>query len=425
MSKNTTINIRSMIDIRKITLTGLMLVMCLVGYAKPNKVDSLSMRVTNIESQISAEQHDMLILQKEVEVCEKSLRCIDENVDRTNESISNQIAASSHTIQVWGWVIAVIAIVVTILMSILGVRYARYINKLRKNIALLSSDAKRKHQQMKDLSDKMDETQQKILTQQNDIQTILDTTEQKINELQELFSDIQKNSQKIYEKSKREETIALLNRLEEIPEDIENVSENLLARDLEESDFPQLLKAYRNLISRSLELSNLSTAAGLRMNDSKFSRLEESYLLLFAQHFMGLSILDSEVRDLLRSRFFLFFNECFFRNDAEKSTRDFKKGILSIDEVRLQMDLMVEYVNAITKSRYSRLAELYKTLLSDLSEEQLTEIWNAIASQNPQATIFAQVIKDIVETHTPQSMLLDKIAAYMSSQEIAEEKGEM
>ena len=416
MSKQTTKKNLIITGIRTLVILALLCINCVAGYAKPNKVDSLSSRMANVEKSLDAERLAITMLQKEVELCEKSLRCVDEHVDRANEEISNQISASSHTIQVWGWVIAVMAIVVTIIMSVLGVHYARYINKLRKNIASLSSEAKRKFQQTKEVSKEMEETQQKIMTQQQDIQAILSTTEDKIKELQELYSNIQTNSRKIYLNLRREETLALLTRLEEVPEDIANISEILLARNLEEDDFLHLLNAYHNLIARCFEISDVSTIEELREKQYKFASLEESYALLFAQHFMGKAIVDTELRELLQPRFASFFDECFFRNDAEKSTKDFKQGI-NVLEQALQIDLLTDYIDAISKSQYSKLVELYNILLSDLSENQLTDIWNIVSSKNSQATFFARTIKEVITKINPQSTKLETISQYIENAE--------
>ena len=88
--------------IQRLTLLVLLCLVNTFGFARITKVDSLSIRIVDVETQLRAERQAILILQKEEEIYEKSLRCIDEHVDRVNEEISNQVALSSHTIQVWG-----------------------------------------------------------------------------------------------------------------------------------------------------------------------------------------------------------------------------------------------------------------------------------------------------------------------------------
>lgn len=398
------------IVIRRLTLLALLCLVNTFGFARITKQDSLSIRVVDVETQLHAERQAILILQKEVEIYEKSLRCIEEHVDRVNEEISNQIASSSHTIQVWGWIFTVLAI----LVSIAGILFAYYIHKTSKDMSRLTSEAAEQLKQAEEQSNDINEMQQRTMSQQSEIKKALLEIENQKHELQKLYSDIQNNSQKIYTSMRREETTALLTRLEEIPEDIVNISKTLFTRILNDADFTKLLNAYNNLIARSKELSNISTTAELRTKDYDFARLEDSYLSLFAQHFMDKSIVNEEIRELLRSHFFILFNECFFRNDAEKSTKDFKRGILNLSDEKLQMDLMKEFVEAIIQSRYQKLTELYDILLSGWTELQLREIWEAVTKKQIDALPFANVIQTVVTNLNPQSTLLEAIAGYIN-----------
>ncbi len=398
------------IVIRRLTLLALLCLVNTFGFARITKLDSLSIRVVDVETQLHVERQAISILQKEVEINEKSLRCIEEYVDRVNEEISNQIASSSHTIQVWGWIFTVLAL----LVSIAGILFAYYIHKTSKDMSRLTSETAEQLKQAEEQSNDINEMQQRTMSQQSEIKKALLEIENQKHELQKLYSDIQKNSQKIYTSMRREETTALLIRLEEIPEDIVNISKTLFTRNLSDADFTKLLNAYSNLIARSKELSNISTTAELRTKDFEFASLENSYMLLFAQHFMGKSIVKEEIRESLRSRFFLLFNECFFRNDAEKSTKDFKQGILNLSDEKLQMDLMKEFVEAIIQSRYQKLTELYDILLSGWTELQLREIWETVTKKQTDALPFANAIQTVVANLNPQSTLLEAIAGYIN-----------
>lgn len=398
------------IIIQRLTLLALLCLVNTLGFARITKVDSLSIRVLDVETQLHEELHAISILQKEVEIYEKSLKYIDEHVDRINEEISNQIASSSHTIQVWGWIFTVL----TILVSIAGILFAQYIHKTSKEMSRLISEAAGQLDQAKEQSDDIDEMQQRTMSQQYEIKKALLDIENQKQELQKLYSDIQNNSQKIYTSMRREETTALLTRLEEIPEDIVNISKTLFTRNLNDADFTKLLNAYNNLIARSKELSNISITAELRTKDYDFARLEDSYLSLFAQHFMDKSIVNEEIRELLRSHFFILFNECFFRNDAEKSTKDFREGITNLSDEKLQMDLINEFVEAIIQSRYQKLTELYEMLLSGWTEPQLREIWETVTNKQIDALPFAGVMQTILAHLNPQSTLLEDIAGYIN-----------
>lgn len=389
--KQTTINDCRIIDIRKIVLLEVFCIICLAGYAKTNKVDSLSAKMLNVENSVAVEQREIAILQKEVEVCEKSLRCIDEHVDRANEKVSTQIAASSHTIQVWGWIISALAI----LASLAGIFFARHINKLRKNIAALYLEAEEKLKQARDASDDIDETQQRAMSQLNESKKVLTEVESKIQELQQIYSNIQANATAIYESVKREETKNLLSRLVNVPEDVTNMQTLLLVRILKEEDYQALLTAYSNLIDQYQQIYGTSTTEELRKKNSQFAYKESAYVMLFAQHFMGKAIMVPELQHLLQTMFDDLFKDYFFINDAEKSTEDFKEGVLQLDE-KTQVNLMVDYILAIHKSRFVKFSGLYDVLLKDMPEVTLKKIWKGVSSRTKKALCFAQCVDAIL-----------------------------
>ena len=412
MTKQTTKKNLIITGIRTLVILALLCINCVAGYAKPNKVDSLYSRMANVEKSLDAERMAITMLQKEVELFEKSLRNIDEHVDRANEEVSNQIAVSSHTIQVWGWIIAILAI----LVSIAGIWYARYINKMRKDITHLLSDAQKQLNQAEEASADIAEQQQRVSALQKEIATSQDVVEDKLQELKSLYLDIQKNSRQIYESMMREETISLLHRLEEVPEDVATLQGSLLVRTLADEDFDVLLQAYHNLITQNLKLYNVSVVEDLREVSSQFCFKEETFMLLFAQHFMGKAIEDADLRPLLRNMFDSLFKDYFFINDAEKSTKDLKCGLSFLD-AKQKTEVLADYILAMADSQYSQFVEWYNILLSDITEDQLTDIWNIVSSKNSQATFFARTIKEVISKINPQSTKLETISQYIENAE--------
>lgn len=401
---------------RKLLLVVLLCVLCSMGYSKPSKVDSLVTKMNAIEQQIVLEKQEIMLVKKELELCEKEQSAICEHVDRANEKVSNQIAASSHTIQVWGIVIAVLAIVISIIMSVAGIVFARYINKMRKNIVLLTSDAKKQLKKAETASEEIADQQSRLSAQQQEIKIFQDATEKNVKELQQLHSDIQNNMNAIYARLRREETISILKRLEEIPEDMFNTEDVLLARDLEKEDYSYLLKAYHALIQQRMELNDVKSIADLRNTDFKFQSLEGSYILLFAQHFMDKAIEDSELREIMLTHIDTFYKGNFFRNDAIKSTDNYKRGVLTLDET-LQTTLIIECISAIIGSPYEKMTELYANLLKELKEQQLNDIWEGVTKRTNNALYFAESIKEKIEDINSQSVLLEKIADYIKHAE--------
>lgn len=393
-----------------------------------SKIDSLSMRVANMEQLMAEEQKEIELCKKELSICEKSLHSIDEHVDRTNETISNQITASSHTIQVWGVIIAIVAVVITIFMSIMGAVYAKRINRIRKNIQELTSNAKIQLKNAKIATDEIAEQQErvsanqteivnlqsKINTEANQIRQNLEDGEKQIEILQELYGKFKDNSSKIYSQLHKEETKRIIERLKEVPEDISNVESVLLSRDLDDASFDGIYEAYKTLIQRYFDISQLHDVDELRKTNPSFLNKENGYAILFAQHFFKQSIATEDLRNLIRKKL-SYLMSCYYKNDAEKSTKDFKMGLQQVEE-KLSNEMLKEYILALGKSKYANFKELYEILLMDLNEEQLKDIWKAVVEQNSEAYTFAKVFEKAMMHVSQESALLQSIIAYIDQE---------
>lgn len=387
--------------IKNLTTVILLFATVMTLSAKTSRIDSLSLPMQILEQQIGEKQQKITIIQKELGIYEKEMSAICEHVDRSNEEISNQIAASSHTIQAWGWIIAIMAFV-----------FGFYINRMWKKISDATAKAKEQLDQAEETFADITKEQKKVNDQQQEVKKIQEDTEEKLKELQNLHSDIQNNMSAIYERLKREETLALLKRLENIPEDITNLGDILLARQLVKSDFQIMLSAYRNLIKRCMEVTEVTTIADMRQRSAGFRKREGSYALQFAQHFMDEAILVEETRAILRPRFSMFFDECFFRNDAEKCTEDLKKGVVKLDE-GMQVEIIAEYVLAMSKSPYAKFTDMYRTLLSGLAEGSIQQIWEIISSKKKDAFYLAQYFKNMIVENNYSAEFLSKIETYL------------
>lgn len=387
--------------IKNLTTVILLFATVMTLSAKTSRIDSLSLQMQILEQQIGEKQQKITIIQKELGIYEKEMSAICEHVDRSNEEISNQIAASSHTIQAWGWIIAIMAFV-----------FGFYINRMWKKISDATAKAKEQLDQAEETFADITKEQKKVNDQQQEVKKIQEDTEEKLKELQNLHSDIQNNMSAIYERLKREETLALLKRLENIPEDITNLGDILLARQLVKSDFQIMLSAYRNLIKRCMEVTEVTTIADMRQRSAGFRKREGSYALQFAQHFMDEAILVEETRAILRPRFSMFFDECFFRNDAEKCTEDLKKGVVKLDE-GMQVEIIAEYVLAMSKSPYAKFTDMYRTLLSGLAEGSIQQIWEIISSKKKDAFYLAQYFKNMIVENNYSAEFLSKIETYL------------
>ena len=106
---------------------------------------------------------------------------------------------------------------------------------------------------------------------------------------------------------------------------------------------------------------------------------------------------------------------CYYKNDAEKSTKDFKMGLQQVEE-KLSNEMLKEYILALVKSKYANFKELYEILLMDLNEEQLNDIWKAVVEQNSEAYTFAKVFEKAMMYVNQESALLQSIITYIDQE---------
>ncbi len=203
--------------------------------------------------------------------------------DQTLNSISNQIGATSYNISIFAFLFGVIAIG-------LGV-YVTWVER-------------------------------KIIKLRDENESLLKQTNATKNEVVVINELIQKDIYGLFLKIKREETTHILNRLVKIPEDISNLSQELLSRELKQEDYRLLKKAYLKLKSKPLKENSPEY-------NSDIENCKTSYLLLFFQHFIGLSLKDEEINDDL-IEYYSHGIYCAFENDIIKSTEDFAKALIDL-----------------------------------------------------------------------------------------------
>lgn len=248
-------------------------------------------------------------------------------VEITNSSIGNQISMLNVSIAVFSF-----------FFVIAGVFIGIYISNLEKRVVRIKEDIEKKEATINTLAKTVEETDKKI---QSDINGL-------------------------YIKLRDEESITLLKRLEEEPQDIENLGNLLLARQIKPDGFPILKAAFFKLLE-SGEIADRGSSDTLSY--------KERYLLLFLQHFMRDSMMDDIIREELRS----FFPQgiiCEFKRDVIKTTIDFC-SVLSDNNVSFDKEnILVDYLKAINNSDYSNLRDLKNILENNISSQKL--LLNAI-----------------------------------------------
>lgn len=275
----------------------------------------------------TSENLEIIILQNEVKLLEKKIELNKENyktlyegsVNATNqhsEQLSNQISAGSLTVDF-----------IALVFTVGGIALALYIQDLSKKMIRLSK--------------KVEESKKEIET----------TT---VNQ---------------YLKFKRAETVSILERLNEVPEDITNLSILLLSRDLLPEDYYLLKKAY------------------FEARKKKY-RSNDEYITLFAQHFPYESFNDAEIRET--------FIESFDDQIRLMFTRDIKnlfEGFVRyIKETGFESDSNKVVIKKVINSLYS---SVHKVQIDDLKLKLaraniLFDKFYSIATQENKAEEFSK-----------------------------------
>lgn len=257
-------------------------------------------------------------LTRNVSFLEKQVQDLHNHVLDSQSFISNTIAASDRFLSVASLVIAIVAIGIGVYIA-----WCQYsVEKIKRIV---------------------EEKEKDILR----LKTEVEDTNRMIN------CDLSS----LYQKLRREETLTLLNRLVEVPDDINNIVRALLIRDLQVEDFSLLHTAFTEAIKE----------------EEDYKR--DSYLILFFQHFAGLSIMDNTLRELIVNDIDRLVSMCF-KKDIQKSTADIVSVMDSLSP-DTRMQIIIPFYKAYKKSKFKDLYTIEAQLRSALTDEQ----WNSVIAQ--------------------------------------------
>lgn len=275
------------------------------------------------------------IIDKRLSDLQSRYEYLDKLNDKTLNSVSNQISAASYNLTIFG-----------ILFGIAAIGIGLYITVMERKIVRISDENK------------------DLLLKNQQIKTAVED----LNKL------IQNDIYGLFLKIKREETVYILNRLTKVPQDIVNVSELLLSRDLEKDDYPKIKTAFLKL--------------GLR------KEYKDEYMLLFFQHFMYQAIKDDEIRGGLID-FFKNGINCSFENDIIKSSEDFISAVLDLG-ISNSKEGINKYFEGIAESKYNNYKELFKSIYEKLRNRENKFLFLNTLSQNPINNITKIAFADLI-----------------------------
>lgn len=291
--------------------------------AKLHSIDSvrIDQLQQHVESLHSIDSIQIVQLQHSVE----SLQNL---IDISNGVIGNEFASSNNYLSVISIGIGIISLI----LAVLGIGLGIYINSLYKKVQVAEKTITQKEQVIQELSRSVQETDEKIT---NDLQSI-------------------------YNKLRKEELKANVQRLEIEPLDIKHYLSNLLGNDLDEGLFVFLHHAYIKLIATG------KADQGAFFLETSY---RNNYLLVFFQHFLFKSLLDADLRpDVIK-----FLKEgcsCAFERDIVKCTKDLCKA-LNEPDISNSVDILFEYLVAVNQSEYKALSAIKDILHSDLRDKSI------------------------------------------------------
>ena len=251
--------------------------------------------------------------------------------DQTLNSISSQIDATSFNLSIFA-----------ILFGILAIGLGIYVTWVERKIIKIREETK----------------------------SLLEETKNTKNEVVIINDLIQKDLYGPFIKIKREETLHILKRLQNIPKDICNFSNVLLSRELKKEDYELLRNAFIKLKSE-----------GDAYEEDELTNYGDSYILLFFQHFLDLATKDEEVNhDLIK--YYKSSIDCSFENDITKSTEDFIKCIIDLGYQNKSLEIN-EFFSAINNSKFKDFKKVYKIFFDSLKiRDDQFKFYEIISSEN-------------------------------------------
>jgi hypothetical protein len=200
----------------------------------------------------------------------------------------------------------------------------------------------------------------------------------KVKEMKDIVEITKKaidgHSTDLYKKLKREETLSLLMRLEEVPEDITNICPLLLSRDLLTEDFSRIRVSY------------------LKTKDDSFDRsVTDQYIILLTQHFPYESLKDIDIKIDIVS----YINNSLLQN---MFSRDIKNLFVQVFKYLKESGISDEQNKIIikkllyhySKSRFQPNMELHSFIKEVIikSKLNLTDISDIAKEQAPTDQIY-------------------------------------
>lgn len=277
-------------------LLSLILLFNISTFCQSTQRDSIKARFEMIEKELASQTKKIEENERKLSYQEGQINSQTGMLDTAFDGVSAEVGASANSLT--------IAIA---LFSLFAIVLAIFVADIERNIRRIMSDSE-------------------------DLALRNLKTRKQIEDLSKLITQDPKG---LYGLLKKEESDHLVNRLIEVPEDIENLSPLLLSRDLDNSYFQKIKEAF------------------LRADAAH----KDKYYSLFFQHFADLAIVDADVSPgLLQDLPNLI--EYSFKNDIIKSSKDYFAA-LQRKSISNSVTEINAFARALSGSRYQTLGDIY------------------------------------------------------------------
>ena len=283
-----------------------------------------SLWVNALEQHADSLQRSMDSLQTKFDAIQTKSDLLYSIVETANDGVNNQLASAT----LW---LEILAILIVVVGGIVGY-YINYKKRQIEQIALLVEEKKL-------------------------------AVERMASETERLDTKIRHNLSDLYKDLRKEETIALLDRLILEPQDIENICTILCAREIEDSG------AYEKLRTAYLKMKNMlkeQTSSNV-VNDCC-----DNYIVLFYQHFFYDALKDNEISQDFDSYYGMIFARAYKR-DVIKSTIDLCRALSETTSTFDKELVLTTYLKVLNESQFNQLKELKNIFEQNISPQTLLQ----------------------------------------------------
>lgn len=290
-------------------------------WAAPSRVNQLESKVEQIGKDMQWTVQEVKALEDREELLEQKVTYLTEVIEVSNGSINNSLTATSNFLTV-----------VSIILSILAAALALYVTYLE-----------RKMRSLKDAVVEMNKT-----------------VSEKEGEVKKLVEEINSNIDGLFMRIQREDTKAALKRLEEVPEDIDNLIHSLLTRVLLPEDYDSLKKAFIKLQKRGTLVDQQTVVQA----DFEITNTSQAYLAVIFQHFAGKAVEDADIREHIMG-FFKDGLDMAFDNDVRKNIEDLGEALSRKDADYDRKAVLKAFQSALAQSERTKDHPEYPALLRE------------------------------------------------------------